>query len=61
MKLRAQEPCSKLVGEVKVGEVAAGGCGRLPFILWGGDVATFHANGGLATKPGTIFARHGLD
>src|SRR6266446_1216182 len=32
----------------------------VPFILWGGDVATFLANGGLETQPGTIFARHGL-
>jgi ABC-type nitrate/sulfonate/bicarbonate transport system substrate-binding protein len=31
-----------------------------PFILWGGDVATFHANGGLNTRPNTIFHQHGL-
>jgi len=61
VNLRAQEPFSNLIGEVKVGEVAAGGVLEVPFILWGGDVATFHANGGLATKPGTIFARHGLN
>jgi len=61
VNLRAQELFSKLVGEVKVGEVAAGGVLEVPFILWGGDVATFHANGGLATKPGTIFDRHGLN
>jgi outer membrane protein OmpA-like peptidoglycan-associated protein len=33
----------------------------LPYITWGGDVATFHANGGLKTKPGSIFDRQGLD
>jgi ABC-type nitrate/sulfonate/bicarbonate transport system substrate-binding protein/outer membrane protein OmpA-like peptidoglycan-associated protein len=33
---------------------------EVPFILWGGDVATFHANGGLDTKEGTIFAKQGL-
>src|SRR5437016_2822477 len=32
----------------------------VPFILWGGDVATFHANGGLETKKDTLFQRHGL-
>ena len=58
--LRAQQPFSELIGDVKVGEVAAGDVLEVPFILWGGDVATFHANGGLTTKPGTIFAGHGL-
>ena len=33
---------------------------ELPYILWGGDVATFLANGGLETKPGTIFDKSGL-
>jgi hypothetical protein len=28
---------------------------EVPFILWGGDVATFHANGGLITRGGTLF------
>ena len=51
------EPKPKLpVGEVKPDAVL-----EVPFILWGGDVATFHANGGLTTKPGTLFAKHGLD
>jgi hypothetical protein len=26
---------------------------EVPFILWGGDVATFHANGGPITRGGT--------
>jgi ABC-type nitrate/sulfonate/bicarbonate transport system substrate-binding protein len=33
---------------------------EVPFILWGGDVATFLANGGLETKPDTLFAKQGL-
>jgi ABC-type nitrate/sulfonate/bicarbonate transport system substrate-binding protein len=33
---------------------------EVPFILRGGDVATFHANGGLKTQKDTLFARHGL-
>ncbi len=32
----------------------------VPFIFWGGDVATFVANGGLDTKSGSIFGAHGL-
>ncbi len=34
---------------------------RVPFIFWGGDVATFHANGGLKTTPDSLFGKHGLD
>jgi ABC-type nitrate/sulfonate/bicarbonate transport system substrate-binding protein len=56
----SQELFSKLVGDVKVGEVQKGDVTEVPFILWGGDVATFHANGGLETKPDTIFAKQGL-
>jgi outer membrane protein OmpA-like peptidoglycan-associated protein len=33
----------------------------LPFIFWGGDVATFHANGGLQTKPDSLFGKHNLN
>src|SRR5262249_54796672 len=33
---------------------------EVPFILWGGDVATFHANGGLETRPGSIFDKLGI-
>ena len=32
----------------------------VPFIFWGGDVATFHANGQLETQPNTIFNKLGL-
>lgn len=51
---------SELVGPVQVGPVRGTSQIGTPFITWGGDMATFHANGGLVTKPGTIFARQGL-
>ncbi|SVB47075.1 uncharacterized protein METZ01_LOCUS199929, partial [marine metagenome] len=52
---------SKLVGTGSVGSVKAGGALQVPFIIWGGDMATFHANGGLKTKSGTIFQKQGLN
>jgi hypothetical protein len=60
--LRAQEPFGDLVGTVAVKPVdfQAGQGLEMPFITWGGDVATFHANGGLETKPDTICQRQGL-
>jgi ABC-type nitrate/sulfonate/bicarbonate transport system substrate-binding protein len=32
----------------------------VPFIFWGGDVATFHANGGLETRADSIYDKLGL-
>jgi hypothetical protein len=58
--VRTQEPFAKTVGDVKVGDVKKADVLEVPFILWGGDVATFHANGDLQTKEGTIFAKNGL-
>ncbi len=55
-----QELFSKTIGQVVVGPVEKAEVLNVPFITWGGDVATFHANGGLETKPGTIFAQQGL-
>src|SRR5262245_1713893 len=43
-----------------VKDLAAGDVLQLPYILWGGDVATFLANGGESTREGGIFAKHGL-
>ena len=57
----AQKRFSSLVGDVQVGEVQPGGALEVPFITWGGDVATFYANGGLKTKAGTLFGGHGLN
>ena len=56
----AQDPFSKLVGPVNVKAVTKSGTIDVPFITWGGDVATFHANGGLKTKPNSIFQKQGL-
>lgn len=52
---------SDIVGPVKVNDVSNTGPVQTPFLLWGGDVATFHANGGLRTVQGSIFARQGLN
>ncbi len=49
-------PDVKDVGAMKPGEVM-----EVPYILWGGDVATYYANGGAETKPGSIYARQGLN
>jgi NMT1/THI5 like len=56
----AQELFVKSLGDVKVGDVAAGDKLAVPYLTWGGDVATFHANGGLTTADGSIFGRSGL-
>ena len=56
----AQKKFSELVGPVAVKPVQKTDVLSVPFITWGGDVATFHANGGLATQSNTIFARQGL-
>lgn len=57
-----QELFSKLTGDLRVGAVRATPNQELevPFITWGGDVATFYANGGLVTQPGSIFAQQKL-
>jgi ABC-type nitrate/sulfonate/bicarbonate transport system substrate-binding protein len=43
-----------------VKELALGEVLEVPYILWGGDVATALANGGATTQPGSLFAQHGL-
>jgi ABC-type nitrate/sulfonate/bicarbonate transport system substrate-binding protein len=46
--------------DTPVGAVATGPT-QVPVITWGGDIATVVANGGVATtKPGSIFAKQGL-
>lgn len=55
------EEFSKVVGNVPVNPVKEdNGVTKVPFITWGGDVATFLANGGLKTKPDSIVAKQGL-
>lgn len=56
----AQEPFAKLVGNVPVGEVKQTDPLQAPFIVWGGDMATFYANGGIQTQSGAIFHKQGL-
>ncbi len=56
----AQESFKELVGPVSVGPVADGPA-KVPFLTWGGDVATFLANGDLKTKPGSTYGKLGLD
>jgi ABC-type nitrate/sulfonate/bicarbonate transport system substrate-binding protein len=43
-----------------VKDLALGDVLEVPYILWGGDVATFVANGGEATQPNSAFAKQGL-
>ncbi|MEM7391189.1 MAG: ABC transporter substrate-binding protein [Verrucomicrobiota bacterium] len=56
-----QEQFKTLVGNVPVGAVKQTSPLSVPYITWGGDMATFYANGGLKTKPGSIFAKQGLN
>jgi ABC-type nitrate/sulfonate/bicarbonate transport system substrate-binding protein len=58
---RGAESFADSVGPVTVAAVKNTKPLEVPFIIWGGDVATFLANGGLTTKPGTIFQKQGLD
>ncbi|MFM8570763.1 MAG: hypothetical protein ACKOAU_04110, partial [Pirellula sp.] len=63
---RGQELFSQLVGPVQVGPVETGPKGanktvQVPYIFWGGDIATFHANGDLKTKQGSTYQQMGLD
>jgi ABC-type nitrate/sulfonate/bicarbonate transport system substrate-binding protein len=55
-----QRSFESLLGSAPVGEVSQNPEVQVPYITWGGDVATFVANGGLQTKPGTLFANQGL-
>lgn len=50
------------VGNVQVGDVTVDSDGYIvvPYILWGADVVTFYANGGLKTTPDSIFGKLGL-
>lgn len=57
----AQELFSKLVGPVTTKPVPRSTTLQVPYITWGGDVATFYANGGLKTTPDSIFGKQGLN
>lgn len=60
-KVMAQERFIDLLGPVKTGPVTKSGPVEVPYILWGGDVATFLANGDLKTKSLSVFQQAGLD
>lgn len=55
-----QQKFSALLGDVKVQPVANNATLEVPYITWGGDVATFLANGDLQTQPGSIYEKLGL-
>ncbi|MEE8451791.1 MAG: hypothetical protein V3R99_07740 [Thermoguttaceae bacterium] len=57
----AQKPFSELLGPLSVQPVKKAAQIEVPYITWGGDVATFFANGGLTTQKGTIFDAQGLN
>ncbi len=54
------QPFSDLVGDVRVGSVKNTDTIEVPFITWGGDVATFYANGGVTTSSDSIYGKLGL-
>jgi outer membrane protein OmpA-like peptidoglycan-associated protein len=57
---RFADELKKRMGDLRVGAVTSTNQVQVPFILWGGDYATFYANGGLTTKPGSIYDKLGL-
>lgn len=57
----AQQKFSQTLGNVSVAPVRASDPVEIPFITWGGDVATFHANGGLTTQSGSTYEQLGLN
>lgn len=59
--LLGQQRFSDLVGKVSVKPVSNTRSLQVPYITWGGDMATFYANGGLKTRSGSIFQRQGLN
>lgn len=63
--VHAQEKFSTLLedqyGKVKISPVQNNNPVQVPYLTWGGDVPGFYANGGLKTKPNSIFALSGLN
>jgi ABC-type nitrate/sulfonate/bicarbonate transport system substrate-binding protein len=59
-QVQSQEKFKTLVGPVQVAPVAKG-VPPVPYLTWGGDVATFLANGEMKTKKGSTFDKLGLD
>lgn len=59
--VQAQTSFKTLVGDVPVGDMSPSKPMQVPYITWSGDVATFHANGGLTTTKDSIFGKSELD
>ncbi len=59
--LLGQQRFSELVGPVRIAPVSNQSALQVPYITWGGDMATFYGNGGLKTKSGSIFQKQGLN
>lgn len=59
--LGQQKRFSELVGPGAVGPTPAPATLQVPYITWGGDMATFYGNGGLTTRAGSIFQKQGLN
>lgn len=57
----AEQSFESLVGNVKIGSVSSDKTLTVPYITWGGDMATFYANGGTSTRKGSIFDKQGLN
>lgn len=55
-----QQRFSELVGTTPVGPVQSGAV-QVPYLTWGGDVATFLANGDMKTKKGSIYDGLGIE
>lgn len=49
------------IGKVDVGNVDDSAAIQVPYITWGGDVATFLANGGTTTAKDSFYAKSGLN
>ncbi len=57
----AQQSFRDLVGNVTAAPVEKTKTLNVPYLTWGGDVATFLANGDLKTQSGSEYQKHGLD
>ena len=55
-----QTKARKLIGDIQVGEVSSQTPRQVPSLLWGGEAATFYANGGVTTTSNSIFGKLGL-
>ncbi len=55
------ETFKDLVGDVAVAPILPSNVIKVPYITWGGDMATFYANGGKKTAKGSLFDKKGLN